>query len=76
MLVLSRKRGERIRIGDDITIVVTDICLTKVKLAIEAPRSIKILREELSLTPECDNDDSSNSARPSNRPDAPHEQMA
>lgn len=76
MLVLSRKRGERIRIGDDITIVVTDLGLTKVKLAIDAPLSLKILREELlPPTPECKDDDSSKSARPSNRPDAAHEKV-
>jgi carbon storage regulator len=47
MLVLSRKKNEAIRIGDDITIVITDIGKNKVGIAIDAPKSLKILREEL-----------------------------
>jgi carbon storage regulator CsrA len=48
MLVLSRKVGERICIGDDVTIVVQRVAGGRVALAIEAPRDVKILRGELS----------------------------
>lgn len=47
MLILQRKTGESICIGDDIRITVTDTSGDKVKLAIEAPKCIPIAREEL-----------------------------
>ncbi len=47
MLVLTRKHGEKIRIGDDITITVVDIGKARVKLGIEAPAGHRILRSEL-----------------------------
>lgn len=47
MLVLTRKSGERIRIGDNIVISVSEIRNDSVRIAIEAPKEIKILREEL-----------------------------
>jgi len=50
MLVLSRKSGEKIRIGDDVAITVVRIGPNTVRLGIEAPRNMSILREEL-----CDN---------------------
>lgn len=47
MLVISRKIGETIKISDNITVTVTRIGLNQVKLGIEAPRSVNIVREEL-----------------------------
>lgn len=47
MLVLSRKKDESILIGDDITITVIKLDDGTVKLAIDAPKDIKILRKEL-----------------------------
>lgn len=47
MLLLDRHRGEVIRIGDDITVTVGLIDRGKVRLKIEAPREVKILRAEL-----------------------------
>ncbi|MEB3206506.1 MAG: carbon storage regulator [Vampirovibrionales bacterium] len=47
MLVLSRKPGQRILIGEDIALVILDVRPDGVKLGIEAPRSIPIYREEL-----------------------------
>ena len=47
MLVLSRKIGERIRIGNDIVITVTDVAGSRVRLGIDAPRDQIIRREEL-----------------------------
>lgn len=47
MLVLHRKKGESIVINDNITITVVDIGGDKVKLAIEAPKEVPILRTEL-----------------------------
>ena len=47
MLVLSRKPGEKILIGEDITVTVVRIGPNTVRIGIEAPRSMKIVREEL-----------------------------
>jgi carbon storage regulator len=47
MLVLSRKAGERILIGDDVAITVVRIGPNSVRIGIEAPRAMNIVREEL-----------------------------
>ena len=47
MLVLSRKAGESIFIGDDIQIVVIRIEQNSVRIAVSAPPVIPIFREEL-----------------------------
>lgn len=47
MLVLSRKEGERLVIGGNITLVVTKICGNRVTVGIEAPADVKIFRGEL-----------------------------
>ena len=47
MLVLTRKIGESIRIGDDITITVLDTRGDGVRIGIDAPRGVKIQREEI-----------------------------
>ncbi len=49
MLVLSRKAGERIRIGDNITIVVNRVVGSRVSVGIEAPSNVRIVRGELEL---------------------------
>ena len=47
MLVISRKKGESILLGDDIEITVVKIEEGSVKLSISAPKSVTILRKEL-----------------------------
>ena len=47
MLVLSRKAGERILIGDDIKITIVRIGPNTVRLGIDAPGHLNIVREEL-----------------------------
>jgi carbon storage regulator len=47
MLILSRKVGERIRIADHIELVVTAIQGERIKIGIEAPKNIQVLRAEL-----------------------------
>jgi carbon storage regulator len=44
MLVLSRKIGERVNIGNDITVYVVEICGNKVRLGFEAPKTTPIDR--------------------------------
>ncbi|MGI6684018.1 MAG: carbon storage regulator CsrA [Bacillota bacterium] len=47
MLVLSRKINEKIKIGNDIEITVIDVSGDIVKIGIEAPRNVRILRNEV-----------------------------
>ncbi len=47
MLVLSRKPGERILIGDNVTVTIVRIGPNAVKLGIDAPKELNIVREEL-----------------------------
>lgn len=47
MLILGRKKGEEIVIDDRITITVKEVGTDSVKLAIEAPRDVPVLRKEL-----------------------------
>jgi len=47
MLVLSRKVGERIVIGDNITLVISKVNGNRVTIGIEAPRDVKVVRGEL-----------------------------
>jgi len=47
MLVVSRKIGEELKVGDDIIIKVIDIDKNQVKIGIDAPRNVTILRMEL-----------------------------
>jgi len=47
MLILTRRVDERIFIGEDITLCVLDIEGNRVRLGLEAPKDIAILREEV-----------------------------
>lgn len=47
MLVISRCKGERLMIGDDIEVVVVDVSRGTVRLAIRAPADVAVLRYEL-----------------------------
>ena len=52
MLVLSRKESERIRVGDSITVTIVRVSGDKVRVGIEAPSDLKVLRDELDLIEE------------------------
>ncbi len=47
MLVLSRKKGERICIGEEIVVTVLDLHKSQVRLGIEAPKDVDVFRAEL-----------------------------
>ncbi len=47
MLVISRRKGQRITIGDEIELVVTELHRSSVKLGISAPRGYSVLRGEV-----------------------------
>ncbi len=47
MLVLSRKVGEKVVIGDNITVVINRVSGNRISLGIEAPADVRIVRGEL-----------------------------
>jgi carbon storage regulator len=47
MLILTRRRGEVIKVGDDITVTVLSIRGNQVSLGVDAPRNIAVHREEI-----------------------------
>jgi carbon storage regulator len=47
MLVITRKPGDRIRLGDDITVTVLDVVGSTVRLGIDAPAEIPVYRHEV-----------------------------
>ncbi len=55
MLILARKVGEKIMIGDEITITVVEINRGAVRLGIDAPRDVPVLRQELVIEHEEEN---------------------
>ncbi|MGF2617929.1 carbon storage regulator CsrA [Rossellomorea vietnamensis] len=59
MLVLTRKTGEAIKIGDDIEITVLSIKGDQIKLGIEAPKNIDIHRKEIYLSIQDENAEAS-----------------
>ncbi|CAB0151257.1 Carbon storage regulator [Pseudidiomarina piscicola] len=47
MLILSRKAGESLKIGDDVTITIAEVRGSQVRIQIDAPREIAVHREEV-----------------------------
>lgn len=47
MLILTRKTNEKIRIGNDITITIIEVRGDQVKVGIEAPKDVKVFRQEV-----------------------------
>ena len=55
MLVIARKPGERICLGDDITVTVLEINGSSVRLGIDAPSEVAIYRHEIWLAIQAEN---------------------
>ena len=47
MLVLSRRKDESIKIGENVEVVIVDVCENKVRLGITAPKSVSVHRKEV-----------------------------
>ena len=47
MLIITRRAGQRIMLGDDVTIHVMEIAGSNVRLGVEAPKSVPVYREEI-----------------------------
>jgi carbon storage regulator len=69
MLVLTRKLGENIRIGDAVKITVLEVRSGQVKLGIEAPPEVKVHREEIYARIQEENRKAMGAARPDATPD-------
>ena len=54
MLVLSRKQNERIRVGDSVVVTVVRVNGDKVRIGIEAPPNVRVMRDELDDEPRDD----------------------
>ena len=59
MLVLTRRVNEKILIGDDIVLTVLEVRGDQVRLGIDAPREVKVFREEVLLRDQHDAEPSS-----------------
>lgn len=49
MLVLSRKQNERIRVGDSVVVTIVRVSGDKVRIGIDAPPNVRVLRDELEV---------------------------
>ena len=47
MLILTRRTGEKIRIGDDVTVTVLDVNGNQVRIGFDAPKSVSVHRQEI-----------------------------
>ncbi len=56
MLNITRRRGERIVLGDDVFVSVLEVSGQTVRLGIEAPRSVRVYREEIWLEVKAQNE--------------------
>lgn len=56
MLIVTRRPGERIMLGSDITVEVMEIAGNNVRIGIDAPRSVPVYREELWATVKKENE--------------------
>lgn len=64
MLILQRKAGESLMIGEDITVRVVSVDGTRVRLAISAPDDVSILRSELVTATAANRDSAMEEAAP------------
>ena len=70
MLNITRRRGERIVLGDDVFVSVLEVSGQTVRLGIEAPRSVRVYREEIWLEVKRENEAAAHAASAS-LPDIP-----
>jgi carbon storage regulator len=62
MLNITRRRGERVVLGDDVFISVLEVSGQTVRLGIDAPRSVRVYREEIWLEVKRENEAAAHAA--------------
>jgi carbon storage regulator len=71
MLNITRRRGERVVLGDDVFISVLEVSGQTVRLGIDAPRSVRVYREEIWLEVKRENEAAAQAAGATLPPDLP-----
>ena len=69
MLIITRRAGEKIRVGDDVLIEVIEVTGSTVRIGIAAPRSIPVYREEIWAAVTAENAEAAKA--PAQLPDVP-----
>lgn len=54
MLILTRREGESVRIGEDVTVTVVRVKGSQVRLGVDAPKKVSVQRVEISERPGAD----------------------
>jgi len=67
MLILSRRLGESVTIGDDIVVTVVGISGNQIRLGINAPKAVRVLREEIYKAIQKENQTAANAPDPRGR---------
>jgi carbon storage regulator len=67
MLILSRRPGESLTIGDDVVVTVIGVSGNQIRLGITAPREVRVLREEIYKAMREENQAAAGNALDSNR---------
>ena len=67
MLILSRRPGESLTIGDDVVVTVVGVSGNQVRLGITAPREVRVLREEVYKAMRGENQAAANGLGPNGR---------
>jgi len=62
MLILSRRLGESVTIGDDIVVTVVGVSGNQIRLGISAPKAVRVLREEIYKVIQKENKSATNAA--------------
>ena len=69
MLIITRRAGEKIRVGDDVVIEVMEVTGSTVRVGIAAPKSIPVYREEIWAAVQAEN--AAAAKAPAQLPDVP-----
>lgn len=64
MLILQRKEGESLLIGNEVEVTILSVEAGRVRLAIQAPRSVTILRSELKVAAQANREAADDEASP------------
>jgi carbon storage regulator len=67
MLILSRRLGESVTIGDDIVVTVVGVSGNQIRLGISAPKAVRVLREEIYKAIQKENQSAASASEPQSK---------